>query len=383
MANIKINLDTPTNQRWSGGLPVEIRDLNRAVLQARGVSGGSIDVPPGRYLVTATLPDGRQAGGSKIVELEAETDSKEVALNLTSDLFPALLAQTAPWTDSLKAAANTVSSLVTSRTSWLTSRPCALVRGVRLGNLLDVGLNSAPPDRAAVVRSTIDVPAANETVLMEIGAASSGCDYFTVPVDASGHTTAQWEIDAKAQTSRVRFDFNGPATAFFDYVQDGLAPQAKTLSRELVQQGESYFKNAGSSLSALSATLAAYVLLRLNDLDQLNEWTTWLRQYHGDVPDTLPIRAEYLGRTGRHREAANLLLDLPRIGIPWFRSGLVYAAGRAKYYNGIAGQAEGSLDLKQTDKHLYEKISPKLASLAEKLDFSASTTVLRGLPRLS
>ena len=61
-ATLTFKLDTPPNQRWSGALPIEVRD-EKLVLRARGVSDDTLEVPPGRYYVTATAAERRPVHG--------------------------------------------------------------------------------------------------------------------------------------------------------------------------------------------------------------------------------------------------------------------------------------------------------------------------------
>src|SRR6187402_1613478 len=60
-------------------LPIEIRDGNTLLLHKRVRTGESFDLPPGRYLITATLPDGRLAGAEEI-QTVSSGDSRHVSL---------------------------------------------------------------------------------------------------------------------------------------------------------------------------------------------------------------------------------------------------------------------------------------------------------------
>lgn len=373
MANLTVKLSAPTDQRWSGTLPVEVRNLNKAVLQARGYSDGTFEVPAGRYLVTATLPDGQQASGDEIVEVQ-QHDNKEVVLSLQGEEVPSPLQSTAPWTDPLKALFRPFANMARSAVG---SRPVTLVHDIRLGTLLRLD-PQASPRRTIVARTTIEMKLTDGPALLEIGT-ERGSSYFAVPVDESGATTVQWDTDATPPAAR--FDFNSPVTAFFDYVQGGFAPQARTLSRLLVKQAESYLK--GKDRSPLQAALAAYVLLRRNELDGLDSWTAELRRTCKWLPDAHAIRMEYLARVGRHLEAAVVLRELPSCSVPWFRSGIVYAAARAKYYHSLPPEAEGALAIDQAARASIAQMAPVLAELAEALDLTVSTTVLHGLPRIA
>jgi hypothetical protein len=373
MAELTIKLKAPTDQRWSGTLPVEVRNINKSVLQARGFSDGTFEVPAGRYLVTATLPDGQQAGADEIIEV-GQSDSKQVVLSLEGVELPSPLQSTAPWTDPLKA-------LATPIANWFRPRPVALLYGVPLGTLLRLDSGPAPLSRTAVARTTIELKFADGAALLEIGT-KEDCCYFAVPIDEDGKTTVQWDFDPATQAPTARFDFNGPVTAFYEYIAGGFAPQAKTLSRSVVKQAERYLMKEDGS--RLRAALAAYVLLRANELDELDIWTAALYQHCKWLPDARAIRMEYLARIGRHQEAAALLLELPTCGVPWFRSGIVYAAARAKYYDALLTTAEDDVAGERASaRAALARIAQPLVNLAETLDLSATTTVLRGLPRLA
>ena len=87
MASLTVKLETPLNHRWSGTFPVEVRDSTKLVLAAKGVSDDKLEVPAGRYLVTATLPNGQQATVDDIVDLQPG-DDKQVQLSLADFDFP-------------------------------------------------------------------------------------------------------------------------------------------------------------------------------------------------------------------------------------------------------------------------------------------------------
>ena len=59
--------------------------------------------------------------------------------------------------------------------------------------------------------------------------------------------------------------------------------------------------------SLLRAVLGAYVLLRANELDGMDLWTSNLVSWFPWLPDALALRVEYLARDGEHAAALKLL----------------------------------------------------------------------------
>jgi len=63
-------------------------DVKTLVLKARGVSDSVLEVPPGRYLVTAKLPDGQETSSDDIVNVESG-GNVDVVLSLSDLQLPA------------------------------------------------------------------------------------------------------------------------------------------------------------------------------------------------------------------------------------------------------------------------------------------------------
>src|SRR6266545_516295 len=98
-ATLTFKLDTPPNQRWSGALPIEVRD-EKLVLKARGVSDDTLEVPPGRYYVTALLPNGDQSTVDDVVVV-SPGESRQLNIAISGVAFPPTLETTDTLSDSL------------------------------------------------------------------------------------------------------------------------------------------------------------------------------------------------------------------------------------------------------------------------------------------
>ena len=82
----------------------------------------------------------------------------------------------------------------------------------------------------------------------------------------------------------------------------------------------------------VAATIGAYALLRLGELERLHDWTENLRNWFPWLPDGAAIRGEHLARLGRHGEALACFAELPRRGLPVFTDGLSYSVDRIRLY---------------------------------------------------
>lgn len=361
-ATLTFKLDTPSNQRWSGALPIEVRDSEKLVLKARGVSDDALQVPPGRYLVTALLPSGEQAtiGDTVIV---GPGDHKLLELSLSDLSFPPALESTSTLGDSVREFARPI-------TKYFSSQTYAVVRGNWLADKIP-GAEPASVTREPTARTSLEIPFRTEPTWIEI-TTSNKCHYIAVPVEDGRSTTLQWALDGKTDKLDLKVDFHdGEMNSLLDFIHNDKALEARSISQTLVMRSDI------KKQSPLRATLGAYVLLRANQLENLEGWTSDLTSTCGWLPDVLAIRTEYLARTARHQDALKQLLDIPRWGTPLFRSGIGYLADRAKTYMKLAPKKRSGLDIGEADQARLGAIARVFDDLAGALDMSQSMSVLR------
>ena len=87
--------------------------------------------------------------------------------------------------------------------------------------------------------------------------------------------------------------------------------------------GNSCSKSIGEEIRLpIGAAIGGYVLLRLGELDRLQDWTKNLCKYFPWLPDGVVIYAEHLARVGEHQQALERFLELPKRGLPFTSSGL-------------------------------------------------------------
>src|SRR4051794_35527314 len=128
-ASLTVKLDVPAEHRWSGTFPVEVRNSDNLILTATGVSDGRLEVPAGRYFVTASLPNGQQATVDDIVDLQPG-DDKQVRLSVSDLDFPATLENTTTLRGSFK-------EFVRPITRYFTAQNVAILRGNWLAAVID------------------------------------------------------------------------------------------------------------------------------------------------------------------------------------------------------------------------------------------------------
>lgn len=370
MASLTVKLDAPSNQRWSGTFPVEVRDCVKLVLRARGVSDGKLEVPPGRYLVSAILPNGQQAPADDIVDLKAGED-REIIVSVTDLDFPTTLQNITTIGDSVRAFARPM-------TKYFTSHNVAILKGNWLAAKMTP--SSPPLVREPTARSSLEIKFADtdKGLAQWIEIAGSGKSiYISVPVDEGGRsTTVQWELNSKTEELKLHFDFNdGELNSFFDFIRNDQTLEARSIGQSIIAQSEQFMND--KKRSPLRAVLGAYVLLRANELDRMDVWTGNLLSLCGWLPDVLAVRVEYLARVGEHAEALKLLLNVPNSGAPWFRSGVGYLEKRAKLYVNVAATKQDSLQINPNDLPRIKQIADVFGELAAALDMSQSTSVFR------
>jgi hypothetical protein len=372
--SLTIRVDAGIDQRWGADVPVEVRDPKTFALKARSVSGGTVDVPAGKYWVGAILPDGRQASSDDLVHITAG-ETKEVTVSCDDLNSPASVGQ-----DSSPSGEPTVAA--SADMQILGAPPGARVYGNWLAARLELG--PKPQRREPISSLAAETRLADLPAILEISTGREHPLYVAVPVDGeNGRTTVHWKADPVSAEVKIRFDFHDKElNTFFEYVQQGLSQQARSISRTLIRQAESYLEE---KRSVLCAVLAAYVLLRANEPEGLDRWSEQLCSRHEWLPDGVAIRIEYLAREGRHQEAAALLPILASRGAPWFRSGVAYAATRARLYVGAIAttKTKSKLEIAEQTHQLIDRMAKELDELTTALDLHQMISTYRDLPLLA
>lgn len=109
--------------------------------------------------------------------------------------------------------------------------------------------------------------------------------------------------------------------------------------------------------SPIGAAIGAYILLRTGNIDQLHDWTTNLYRHFRWMPDGVVVLAEHLARVGKHEQALTTLMELPKRGLPFASSGLTYALNRLRQYAAVSPKKLSVQDRPTLNK-LISALSP-------------------------
>jgi hypothetical protein len=161
-ATLTFKLNTPSNQRWSGALPIEIRD-EKLVLRARGASDDKLEVPPGRYFVTALLPNGAQSTVDDVVVLNAG-DSRQLEISMSDLSFPPTLETTSTLKESFWEITRPVAQ-------YFFKQSVAVIRGNWLAGRISGTASQPPPKREPTTRSNLDFTFSTDATWVEIESA--------------------------------------------------------------------------------------------------------------------------------------------------------------------------------------------------------------------
>jgi hypothetical protein len=215
-------------------------------------------------------------------------------------------------------------------------------------------------------------------VLVRDGRASM----FVIPFDerygAGLHTIVSWRSSPQPS---LDYDVgNAETNAFLSFVRRG----ERAVARELSLRGardKAGMLAEGKSESPLGAALGVYVLLRINEVDDLEECTDNLCRFFPWLPDGLAVRVEYLARTGQHEKAVALLRDADLRGGPWLRSGMNYLLDRLGLYLEITDPEErAKLGITHEVAETLRRRKRGLRLLCRRLDPSETVAVYRDLP---
>ena len=177
--------------------------------------------------------------------------------------------------------------------------------------------------------------------------------YFYVAAPVSGTEGAQISIPATASGNFAVKLQDPDADLFIRYLEGRQLEQLSLIS--------DYWRKARDLLAdkhefPIAAAVGAYVMMLVGPPDGresentssgswLERWTEMLCRDTPWLADGLCIRAEVLARRGEHREALDLLYELPSRGLPMFTPGLRFALDRLSGYRNASGryfnQADG------------------------------------------
>jgi hypothetical protein len=314
-------------------LPVEVRKSNLALV-ATALTSDSVDVTPGTYHVTATMPTGKEFYNQVAVENEAVytielyPDAEDASPHESEEVQHYIVEQKAGW-DS-----GALESLGVPD-YW------GLLR-VFQGNLLQ-GQAVLQPFASAVERQT---PLAQGTgrlwvfgekaSLVQLLQPNTPPLNVVLPMTPRGRCTLLLSLQAGGVlTADVQLE-NTMADTLLRYYSHGMIAQVGSLvginspaliSENLLQ---------GKFDDPIGAVVGAYVLLRLGQIERLHSWTEHLFNSFAWLPDAAAIRMEHLARVGQHTDAWEILQQISERGLPFFGDGLSLVVNRLREYAALS-----------------------------------------------
>jgi hypothetical protein len=153
--------------------------------------------------------------------------------------------------------------------------------------------------------------------------------------------------------------------ALLNFVDAGVLGEMQTVSSAFINQGASAMLQARVSL--LRGMTGAYVMLRANSLDGMEDWLRQLGEMAPALPDTHTLKAELLARMGRHPEAVLAVRDAMNALCPWFRAGVSYLLERLKLYTDLDEETRATLNLTPDDWVEFTRARKRLERLAPML----------------
>ena len=330
-----ICLDLPKGTQNWGAFPIKIYDTSGMLLK-EGHSGEPIEVEPGRYLVSARLPNGEEQFSAEIVTAESGLTA-EVEIKPPS-----------------KAKVNQMETRGNLRGPGRPKEGETLQSYVWTGRLFDAELMRVADGDLAIG------PILDSREQHEIMVAPNSADQLLVmrypderigprvrltviPHDVCLARAAEVTPDVNMATTLIA-GINPPNTRFaskvsteanmlMGFVENSAFIDMQRVSESFVMRGAAAMQE--EQMSVLLGALGAYVLLRVDALEGLEEWLDGMGERTDHLPDLPILRAELNARKGFHDKAIASLDTAISGPCPWFRSGFVYLADRLRQYIAI------------------------------------------------
>jgi hypothetical protein len=359
-------------------LPVEIRAIdymNSSFRPVRTLTSRTAMVAPGQYFVTCRLPAGQElqgyvdavVGGDYLVELNADSadespsESLEVQHFLRGPIRRVLNELDLPGVD-LPDISNALESIVPEnikiapkyfaqvyqKAKSFVRDKIRTVRALTTDNL-SVSWYSGNPLQSCTLLTKREAPPpgdegvpleipqeamdARETVVCQISQPGQSPLNSLLPLERFGAQPQISLLPPDPVTGQVRHGVrlaHPTADLLCRYLRRGMISEATdTLNSDTMSAETLLYQKM---TDPIAATIGAYTILRLQELEKLHEWTENLMNRFPELPDGAAIRAEHLARAGKHRDALVAMLQLRERGLPIFTEGFSFALDRLRLY---------------------------------------------------
>ncbi|MET0179184.1 MAG: hypothetical protein ABW194_01720 [Novosphingobium sp.] len=370
----------PPEYAGLGPLPVRVRKRTGEIVGS-GVTGTPIAVPPGSYFVTILLPDGREVGHDHKVRAVAGGVSQAPQFDDPGVATTAPVPPVAPRSARFGAKSfarrgpNTVRTaepappapapLAAPATTTAGPGELSIAAGLWEGDWMGAWAGGVP-DLTGLDTGSLSLSSGQVLTL----AHREGLDRLLVlpledrfrcaviPFDECTDCTDA-RAGERAIGARLTASGDGPVVLFrsvaseetnalLAFVETWIVSHMATISDSQVRTSEEAMAQARRSI--FRAITGAYVVLRANALDGLDDLLAQLEPMQGHLPDVLPLRAELAARLGDHAAAVALIAKWLEGGrCPWFRAGFSYMLERLKIYLDVTDNHRATFNLDSED----------------------------------
>lgn len=313
--------------------------------------GEEVELPAGRYVVSAAFPSGERY--SKAVDVAAGTTA-EVSLGrearATSAAVPAppAPAQTTWFRRFLREDAG----------AWQVARADVEVDDVlRDGTSLQV-IMIVYPREPAITFMQLALP--DEVPLSVALPAVAG--------DGPGSCRVNLTFGGGPSRVRVHFSGGGSVESVRGYMDSGHLTEAAELARD----AEQLLMAKGAD--PIAAALGGYTLLRLRLVDRLHDWPENLAAWYPWLPDGAIIAGERAALDGDHDRACRHFAEANRRGLPVFVDGFSTLVSRLRGY-GRTEELPGGLTVAARDAAVAGL--PRLMRMAPLVDHTRVVLAFR------
>lgn len=370
-AHLEFNVDFKSWEVSQVGIPIELRKLDLALV-GKTLSTASLDVEPGRYIISTIFPAGQQitqvqevsTGANNITikpppELESPHENHEKVHYFDKSLIP--MANVDLGLESMPNPRTGTAFL-----SFFEGEPL-------LGTVTKIDSRKFPYVQAGSEFSEFSIPANSINKRFAQLVRSGGTTLNTaLPVGPDWGCKLILRPDGDGSYSfSVQLD-NLEASLLLRYQEEGIYDQIKTVSRSEKNDPEKLLFLKGAD--PIAAAVGAYTILKFDQIERLHTWTVNLRDRFPWLADGSAICGEHFARIGNDPWALDSFLQLKERGLPFFSDGLGYALSRLRNYLGNWRQFFGE----EGDRAAAENLFVALQQFESFVDFKKPILTFSG-----
>jgi hypothetical protein len=376
MATITFTLGFKTAGMRDLSLPIEVRKHN-STLVAHTVATKPVEVRPGRYYATASLPGGQQllqafevSPQDHALTIELVPDDEDRSSKDWQEAAHYLqAAKGSTWR--VRSTAQDMVATGAESMATLSSVPALAPVKARArlfsGNPVTGALTPQPwfahivnVEQGAVVQFKVDKQ--DQSLIAQLIEPGGPVHNMMVPATPCNSALL---VFARRPDGTCRMEVhleNSTADMLLRYSAASATTAAEEAGLALLRDAERLISD--KRRDPVSAAVGAAAILRFGKLEWLHKWTANLDDWFRWLPDGAAIHGEHLARKGKHAEAAIRFCEVPRRGLPFISDALFYTVERLKWYTDLKPQNAGGID-QASAREALERLLP-FASLAHR-----------------